>query len=519
MNNELTINALKAENARIKQENSALRDRIKWFERKVFGSMSDKRTEHPAAEAGEGTEEIQMTLFDDEYLKAYEQAKKAAEESAQEIKKEEQERKQKAATLRKSTPARSKKPRYENLERRETIIDPQDINLEEYICIGEDVKEVLHREPAKFWIEVVRRRKYVKRSQQGSDSVKVHQAPAPAGALGNSRVGAEVLAWLIVSKFQWSQPEYRISAMAAQQGVDLPTSTINDWMHLSADRLYLLYLRIKDRILSQSNYLQADEVPFNINDTKGKIRKGYVWQINDCSGLNLGRFFYYKKGSREKAVPIGLFKDYSGAVQVDGYKGYDFLELEPSITLLGCMAHVRRKFTDAEREDPRAKYPLDQIHLLYELERQLVDQQATDQEKAIQRQEKALPILNLLDKWMEYQQSAIMPKSLLGKAISYTYHLMPRLKRYAQDGRYNIDNNACEQGNRTPVIGRKNYLFSANDKYAQDNAIFYTLIETCIDLNVNPQQWLTTVLNQPLQEMTDTELDALLPQYIESKQD
>lgn len=515
MNDEQTVKALKAENARLKEDISALRDRVEWLERKLFGSTSDKRTEHPATADAEGSAEIQMTLFDEDYLKAYEAAKTEAEASAEEIRRDEEARKAtaKAKTSGRASRKERRAPRYDNLERRITTILPEGIDMEDYVCIGEDVTEVLRRDPAKYWKEVIIRPKLIKRSELGQDSVTVLQAPAPAKAIGGCRVGAEVVAWLIVSKFQWSLPEYRIAAMLRQQGVDLPTSTINDWVHMAADKLYLLYLRLKARILGQSDYVQADEVPFNINDRKGKIRKGYAWQVNDCSGHHLGRFFYYDKGSREKAVPQGLFVDYSGAVQVDGYQGYDFLNLSPSITLLGCLAHVRRKFTDAEREDPRASYPLDQIHLLYELERQIAERQATPEETALERQRKALPILNLLDKWMEAVQTSVMPKSLLGKAIGYAYHLMPRLKRYCLDGRFHIDNNTCEQGNRTPVIGRKNYLFSANDHYAEDNATFYSLIETCVDLGVDPLAWLTDVLNKPLLDMTEDELDDLLPQY------
>lgn len=517
MNDEQTVKALKAENARLKEDVSALRSRVEWLERQLFGSTSDKRTEHPASTGAEGTAEIQMTLFDEDYLKAYEAAKAEAEASSEEIRRDEEVRKANAKAKAEASSQASRKerrtPRYANLECRTTTLLPEGIDVEECVCIGEDIAEVLRRDPAKFWKEVIRRPKYIKRSEMGQDTVTVYQAQAPDRAIGNCRVGAEIIAWLIINKFQWSLPEYRVAAMLRQQGIDIPTSTINDWIHLAADKLYLLYLRLKARILSRSDYVQADEVPFNINDRKGKIRKGYAWQVNDCSGQHLGRFFHYDKGSREKAVPQGLFVDYRGAVQVDGYQGYDFLELSPSVTLLSCLAHVRRKFTDAEREDPRASYPLDQIHLLYELERQLAERQATPEEIAKERQRKAEPILNLLDAWMEAIQTSVMPKSHLGKAIGYTYRLMPRLRRYCLDGRYHIDNNTCEQGNRTPVIGRKNYLFSANDHYAEDNATFYSLIETCVDLGVDPLGWLTEVLSKPLLDMTDTELDHLLPQY------
>ena len=45
-------------------------------------------------------------------------------------------------------------------------------------------------------------------------------------------------------------------------------------------------------------------------------------------------------------------KNYRGAIQTDGYGVYDYFELQDGVTILGCMAHVRRKFTDAQMSHP-----------------------------------------------------------------------------------------------------------------------------------------------------------------------
>lgn len=67
-------------------------------------------------------------------------------------------------------------------------------------------------------------------------------------------------------------------------------------------------------------------------------------------------------------------------------------------------------------------------------------------------------------------------------------------RRYVLDGRYHIDNNPVERSQRPSVMGRKNYLFSKSNSGAVDNAIFYTLIESCDITGVNPSEWLTYVL-------------------------
>ena len=93
------------------------------------------------------------------------------------------------------------------------------------------------------------------------------------------------------------------------------------------------------------------------------------------------------------------------------------------------------------------------------------------------------------------------------------------MRRYALDGRYNIDNNPVERNQRPSVIGRKNYLFSKSDSGALDNAIFYSLIESCDIVGVNPLQWLTYVLENLHDDTTSEEIEMMLPyQYKKSRE-
>ena len=101
----------------------------------------------------------------------------------------------------------------------------------------------------------------------------------------------------------------------------------------------------------------------------------------------------------------------------------------------------------------------------------------------------------------------------MGKALDYAYKLWPRLRRYALDGRYGIDNNPVERSQRPSVMGRKNYLFSKSDSGAVDNAIFYSLIESCDVVGVDPLQWLTFVLTNIREDDPPERIRQLLPFY------
>ena len=112
---------------------------------------------------------------------------------------------------------------------------------------------------------------------------------------------------------------------------------------------------------------------------------------------------------------------------------------------------------------------------------------------------------------MKVASKTTTPSDLLGKALDYAYKLWPRMRNYALDGRYHLDNNDVERGQRPSVMGRKNYLFSHDDKVAEDNAIFYSLLESCDVVQLTPLDWLTDVLGRLRDNMDEDEIMQLLP--------
>ena len=139
-------------------------------------------------------------------------------------------------------------------------------------------------------------------------------------------------------------------------------------------------------------------MPWRIADKPNKCRKGYAWQFLDATPDTHGLYFYYLKGSRAGTIPRAQLKDYKGAIQTDGYAVYDYFEQLGDVTLLGCMAHVRRKFIEAQNSHPEeAAVALKYITLLYELEANLHDKGVAPEEIAKQRQRKHYL------KWMQWK--------------------------------------------------------------------------------------------------------------------
>ena len=150
------------------------------------------------------------------------------------------------------------------------------------------------------------------------------------------------------------------------------------------------------------------------------------------------------------------------------------------------------------------------IQDLYAIEREAKDKGLDYGQIRQLRMERSYPILQEFEKWLYENNFKVLPKSLIGKAVTYTYSIFPRLVRYVSDGRYNIDNNAAENGIRPLALGRKNYLFCGNDESAGRTAVIYSLLGSCKLAGVDPMAWLTDVLKR-IQDHSSLRLSELLP--------
>lgn len=315
---------------------------------------------------------------------------------------------------------------------------------------------------------------------------------------------ASLLAEIVTGKFAYHLPEYRQSARWKEHGINIPTSTINRWVHGAADALHPLY-KLQVGLILQSPYLQVDETSVQVAD-----RKGYLWGVRDALHSR-GVFFHWKEGSRSGAVPDELFKGYHGAIQSDGYEAYGRFENVQGIELLGCMAHVRRKFEHLAADDKNAAHIVDTIAALYELEENLRHGNAGPEQVLAERKSKAYPILKSLEAYFKEVHKQYLPNEAMEKALRYAFSVWIRISRYVQDGRFNIDNNLMEQAIRPITLGRKNYLFCGNNEEAENNAVFYTFMACCREARIEPYGWLRRVLAKPLLDMKEDELIKLLP--------
>ena len=213
---------------------------------------------------------------------------------------------------------------------------------------------------------------------------------------------------------------------------------------------------------------------------------------------------------RKGEHPVDHLSGYKGTVHADGYAGFNGLFGEGKADEQACMVHVRRKFVDEfERTSAGiAESAIKQIAKLYDVEKQAKGK--FPEERVALRQEKAKPIFDDLEVWLQAQLPKISGKTKLAEAIRYALKRMAKARAYLSDGRLELDNNICERSIRPIALGRKNYLFMGSVGGGNAAAIAYTLIETAKMNNVDPEAWLTWVLERVADHKINR-LDELMP--------
>ena len=451
------VEKLIAEKVELENTVSSLKSMMDWFRKKLFGKMSEKNLPlDPSV--------LEHTLFDmslsEEDRAALEaEVEKMEEQNAKVIEVKSHKREVRKPVMRKDLPVE------------ETHIYPDGINLDEYAEIGVETTDRIAIRLAVMYIDRTVRHKFVLKSSlqvEDPDKETFIIAPLPEMIIPKGMASESLLADILIDKYVYHLPFYRVIQKYKELGVLLSDSTIGDWFSAVCSRLRPLYDKLRERVMS-SDYIQVDESTLPVIDNeKHRAVKGYIWAVRDavCGDV----YFHYDMGSR------------SG---------------DTARKLIGCWAHVRRKFVEALDEDRKcASEAIVYISKLYKLETDMKEAGLEPDAIRERRENEAYPIIQDFEKWMNSVAGRFTPRARMGRALVYTYTLLPRLSRYVLDGRYNIDNNGVENAIRPLALGRKNYLFCGNHDAAVRAAIVYSLFACCKAHDVEIRPWLEDTLRR-----------------------
>ncbi|WGI21224.1 IS66 family transposase [Amylibacter sp. IMCC11727] len=375
--------------------------------------------------------------------------------------------------------------------------------------LARDTTEELEYVPGRFVVnQIIRPRVACKCCEA------ISQAPLPSRPIEKGIPGPGFLAHVLISKYMDHLPLYRQAQIFAREGLDIDRSTLAGWVGKSAALLEPLAMAIKRHVLS-GQAIFADDTPVKmLAPGIGKTKTARLWAYDrderpwasDTPPAAWYEFTLDRRGIR----PSEHLKGYQGWMHADGYAGFEELYRSGQIKEVACMAHIRRKFVDVFKSQGShvAEEAIQRIAQLYAVEKEA--RGSPPGQRVALRQQKAKPILDDLESWLQGELPKLSGKTPLANAIRYALTRMKRLRDYLDHGFLELDNNTAERSMRGIAIGRKNYMFMGSERGGQSAAIIYTLMETAKLNNVDPQEWLTDVLTRIANHKINR-IDELLP--------
>jgi transposase len=466
-----------------------LQGQLLYLKRQIFGKKSEKLNPN------------QLLMFQDLY------------DELQAKLEDEQPKSSKTKRSRANTNHKGRKPLPADLPRDTVVIEPPE---DAKICpdchqpkqrIGEEVTEKLDYIPASIRVQRIVRPKFACKPCESHVSI----AELPAMAIDKGIPAEGMLGHVITSKYADHLPLNRLEGILKRHGVDINVSTMCDWVARCTDLLKPLTDRLREKILTSAKiHCDATVVPVKSKKRKGSTYNGYLWAY---IGTN-GDVYFDFTPSQSRDGPNAFFKDYTGYVQVDAHSSFnDLFQDGTAMIEVGCHAHARRKFDQAMDHDPvRSTQALLLWKELYQIEKQAKIDDLPPEALLKIRQEEATALLRQLHDYLTTWQPQVLPKTTIGKAVTYSLNQWKALNRYIEDPILSIDNNLAERTLRRVAIGRKNWMFAGSEQGAHRAAVIYSLVASCKLGGHDPYAYFHDVLTK-ISTHPASRIDELLPSH------
>ena len=357
--------------------------------------------------------------------------------------------------------------------------------------IGYDESEQLDVEPARYFVQVIKREK---RACRGCEQSTVTMAPLPPRIVEKGLASDNVVIDTVVSKYCDHLPLYRQAVILEREaGLEIGRATLDGWVMRVGEMLIPVVLAMRKDLLRET-YLQADEttVPVQMHDRRGSNHEAYLWQYGKPGGETVFDFCLH----RGREGPKRFLEQWEGILQTDGYQAYEGVG-GPKIVHVGCWAHSRRKFVDAVKVNPQdgeAVKMVVRMDALFLVDRDARQKAMTGAERLAHRRELAQPWVEEIREACLTLSKQALPKSALGKAAAYTLNQWPKLVRCLEHEEVELSNNLAENSMRPVALGRKNWLHVGSVTAGPKVAAILSVVESCRRIGVSVKEYLAGVL-------------------------
>jgi transposase len=346
-------------------------------------------------------------------------------------------------------------------------------------------------------------------------------APVEACLVPKSKATDAFALDVILKKFHMGLPLARQLMDLNHRGAQLSDSFMSDLIKQTAERFRPIWEALRSQVL-QNRVVYADETPIRqlIPISQGtpehpdrRVRTSYFW-----AWLGGGQFYLHYGLTRSQdevrkvlGIPEDGEWDPDGLIAflvTDGYAGYNPVltcTLKPDVARIlrvFCWAHVRRRFlTCAERGDANARQLVALIAELFRIEKAIRKENdkddrsgaAADAFRLERRQRDSAPIVAQIRMLIDRFVPCYTAGRDMAEHLAYTLRLWDGLTLFLSHGDLPTDNNSSERALRPIVVGRKNWLFVGSEDSGEWAAIFFSLIESCRMLKIDPRRYLAHV--------------------------
>ena len=487
--------ALKAEIAQLKALNSnqtnhiekqtnrieELTAQVKWFQKQLFGEKTERRVLDDVPKE---------QLFLGEQFK-----EQTAEEETLTVK--EHERKKRRT---KSTDGDEQHLFFDESEVPVEAIyvdnpETEGLDEDEYEIINQKVSYRLGQRPAVYVIL-----KYIRpviKKKDPSAERRISCPALPVEVFEKSHADVSFLAGLLIDKFRFHLPLYRQHQRLEAAGIKVSRAWLTQLVHRAGNLLEPIFDALVESIRAELVKL-LDETPIKAGrKKKGKMQKAYFWPV--MAGNKIAFLFFKSREHHHVFEALGSKPQDGNVIVSDGYGAYEAYAKATGTLNAQCWAHSRREFIKAEDVEPqRVKTALDMIRPLWEIEKQIKEQELEGEAKRLYRLEHSKPVVDQFFAWVKEQlkDDALLPTNRLTKALNYVNKRKDALQLFLTNPDIPIDTNELERALRVIPMGRKNWLFCWTEVGAKYVGIFQTLIVTCKMNGIDPYTYLVDVLQR-----------------------
>ncbi|MGK2855753.1 MAG: IS66 family transposase [Thermoanaerobaculia bacterium] len=352
-------------------------------------------------------------------------------------------------------------------------------------------------------IRIVMARAKYKVDREG-DAPEFVTAATPKEIYERGMLAPSFIAHILTKKFRFGMPFTRLAEELASEGIVCDDSTMCRYAEHVGATLGCIVDACAKEAKETAFCLSTDATGVSIQPARipgGKRQacaKGHFFVVlADRDHV----FFEYQPKHTSDAV-CAMFKGFKGYIQADAHCVYDALfrgeavdEGEKPPDEVACWSHARRKWWEAAvtTKDPAAREALLRVHALFALEEGWAD--LAPKQRHERRQRISRPMLDDFFAWADGVFERVRSvRGPVATAFGYAIRQRDALRRFLDDGRLRLENNASERALRSIASGRKAWMFCGSDDHAGAAANLFSLIASCKLHGIDAETYLAEII-------------------------